>query len=82
MPKLQKKYIKNTNSIKQILGDAINELRQGKNSMSRTEVERLRAIGYLCSIALQSLKDGKLEERIDQIEKLLAAREQERYENE
>lgn len=64
------KRISKPQHIRQILSEQINILRSTKE-IDKTEIERARAIGYLSSIALTAIRDGELEQRMSEIEKML-----------
>ncbi|HZG72277.1 MAG TPA: hypothetical protein VEY51_12150 [Chondromyces sp.] len=68
------KRISKPQHVRQVLGEQINVLRS-KKDISKVEIERARAIGYLSSVALAAIRDGELEERIKQIEKTLKENE-------
>ncbi|NJP39378.1 hypothetical protein [Alkalicoccus luteus] len=61
------KYIRKPQNVRQVLAEQINILRN-KKTLNKQEIEKARAIGYLCSIALTSIRDGEMESRIKALE--------------
>lgn len=61
------KYIRKPQNVRQVLAEQINLLRN-KDKMTKLEIERARAIGYLCSITLSAISQGDLEDRLKALE--------------
>lgn len=54
--------------VRQTLTEQVNILRANKDL---DDIQRARAIAYLCNIILTAIKDGDLEERISRLEQTL-----------
>lgn len=66
------KRINTATDIKRILAEQVNLLRnKDGEELEKADLERARAIGYLCGIALTAIRDGELEKRLEAIEKAM-----------
>ena len=61
------KYIRKPQNVRQLLAESINILRN-KKDLTKMEIERHRAIGYLASIALNAMRESDIEARLTAIE--------------
>lgn len=78
MPRLKAKTITKPQNLRQVLSTSINYLMNQK-ILSKMEIERHRTIGYLCSIALNVMKESEIQEQIDMLkEELESVKEMQR----
>lgn len=66
---MKNRRIKSPTHVRQVVSEQINKLRA--EEVTKEEVDKARAIGYLSNVALSAIKDGELEERIKEIERKL-----------
>ena len=59
--------LENTQDVSALLGDSINRLRRGE-----LDPKVANAVGYLASVLLRALEQGPIEERLAQVEAVLA----------
>lgn len=65
-----KKYIKTPTHVRQVLSTQINILREMNVRTNEDKIKRAKAIAYISSIVLTSIREGELEERIQALEEL------------
>lgn len=73
---LADKRINKPQHVKQLMNEQINRLRRrqaeaGDMLTIKEEIDIGRAIAYMSTVSLTAIKDGELEQRLTEIEKLL-----------
>lgn len=67
---MQKKLIKKPQHVRQVISEQINILRDMPAKTNDEKIKKAKAIAYLSSVALTSIREGDLEERIADLEEL------------
>lgn len=65
------KRINKPQHIRQVIAQQINQLLALEPDTTKERIEIARTVAYLSSVALTAIKDGEIENRINELEKLL-----------